>query len=955
MAISDFTGKNIQDTYQRVVQTDGTNLADGTGSLLPISFDGNNIIISGSLTATEYSVSSSVTNIVIATKSGSTAFGNSTDDTHTFTGHITASGDISASGVGSFESLIIDPTAGGGVTITNLGILVKETDSNLNAIALSSNNSIGTLSLKVNGGNTNGIFFTPVGNSFIHPIAGGLMVGTNGFGGNPLMPNNTMLFIHGNISSSGEVAATSAHITNITASGNISSSGYVRALKGQFGDSPVAAGPIRDLEVRNSDTVRLRLESTGNNNQLIEFMNNQEPDFIIGNFFGDAGFQIRSDNKTFITVGATGSLSGDPAADTVEISGSVDISSNITASGNISSSGDLTANNITGVTSIESTLYTIDGINAIDYASTTHLFGSNTSFTKLRSTKGIEMTAPITASGNISASGTISANDFTVLDDIELSNNSKIFVGSDTTEIATQNDDGFIIKANGPEIMRIFSSGVVINEGSFHTVDFRVESNDDAHAFYIDSGLNAIELGRQTNTHVTASGNISASGRVYGTHFGTGNANANAIDFSTNNTLQFRLNDASRITHTTTQFRPTTDEAVSLGRAANKWKELVVNHITASGDISSSGIITANSAYVGSLNHKDGPDTSITFNTDQVRLNAGGIINTNWYTHGVEFANGHVTASGNISASGQIHSADIITTRIIAGDNDTIVATTGTNSLTFNTPITASGNISSSGTGLNYFGGNIELDDSKKIQSNTGNYIQLNTSDITFQSTVQVAKFTNGEASFNDGGQSSQDFRVESDTKTHALFVDANENKVGIGRSSALSSVDSTLDVTGDLTVSSHITASGNISSSGTIQANNFVDSNTRIKILPKDFVADDVGRPLMIEDDNLASNTAYLHSFGTSNAIAYVDIPFGYTATHVKISGSNTANRFTTFEGNIGSNVLVEKGSITSLNTEKDITNVATTDSNYLFIYVSNSAGVTDEIFGGYVTITPS
>ena len=61
MAISDFTGKNIKDTYPRIVQTDGTNLADGTGSLLPISFDGNNVIISGSLTATEYSVTSSVT------------------------------------------------------------------------------------------------------------------------------------------------------------------------------------------------------------------------------------------------------------------------------------------------------------------------------------------------------------------------------------------------------------------------------------------------------------------------------------------------------------------------------------------------------------------------------------------------------------------------------------------------------------------------------------------------------------------------------------------------------------------------------------------------------------------------------------------------------------------------------------------------------------------------------
>ena len=48
MALNDFTDQNIQDTYQKIVQTDGTNLADGTGSLLPISFDGNNVTISGS-------------------------------------------------------------------------------------------------------------------------------------------------------------------------------------------------------------------------------------------------------------------------------------------------------------------------------------------------------------------------------------------------------------------------------------------------------------------------------------------------------------------------------------------------------------------------------------------------------------------------------------------------------------------------------------------------------------------------------------------------------------------------------------------------------------------------------------------------------------------------------------------------------------------------------------------
>ena len=37
MAIENFEGKNIQDTFQRVVQTDSTNqLADGTGSIFII-------------------------------------------------------------------------------------------------------------------------------------------------------------------------------------------------------------------------------------------------------------------------------------------------------------------------------------------------------------------------------------------------------------------------------------------------------------------------------------------------------------------------------------------------------------------------------------------------------------------------------------------------------------------------------------------------------------------------------------------------------------------------------------------------------------------------------------------------------------------------------------------------------------------------------------------------------
>ena len=92
MALPDLTNQNIQDTYQRVVQkaNDG-QLRDGTGSAMPIKIEGNNVRISGSLIAEQYVVSSSVTNITTQQLSGSTEFGDSIDDTHTFNGDITAS------------------------------------------------------------------------------------------------------------------------------------------------------------------------------------------------------------------------------------------------------------------------------------------------------------------------------------------------------------------------------------------------------------------------------------------------------------------------------------------------------------------------------------------------------------------------------------------------------------------------------------------------------------------------------------------------------------------------------------------------------------------------------------------------------------------------------------------------------------------------------------------------
>ena len=123
----------------------------------------------------------------------------------------------------------------------------------------------------------------------------------------------------------------------VTASGNISASGDMYADSIGIGTS----APVRDLHISKNASVYLRLQSTGNQNQVIEFFNNQEPDFSIGNYFNDGGLQIASDNKTFITVGASN-------GDKVEISGSLEVTSHTTASGNISASSTSTIQAGTG-------------------------------------------------------------------------------------------------------------------------------------------------------------------------------------------------------------------------------------------------------------------------------------------------------------------------------------------------------------------------------------------------------------------------------------------------------------------------------------------------------------------------------------------------------------------------------------------------------------------------------
>ena len=201
MAVNDFTGQNIQDTYQKVIQTDGTNIADGTGSLLPISFDGNNAIISGSLTASEYSVTSSVTNVVFQQQSGSTIFGDSLDDTHKITGSLDITGSILGQQI-SLTSLDPDPS-----------IILKETTNDFES-------SITQTSLKLlinaNDSATQDINFGTHGrqNSLVLNGNGNIGFATYVYDSSSMMSINGDVYVNSHITASANISASGDIIAN---------------------------------------------------------------------------------------------------------------------------------------------------------------------------------------------------------------------------------------------------------------------------------------------------------------------------------------------------------------------------------------------------------------------------------------------------------------------------------------------------------------------------------------------------------------------------------------------------------------------------------------------------------------------------------------------------------------------------------------------------------------------
>ena len=160
-------------------------------------------------------------------------------------------------------------------------------------------------------------------------------------------------------------------------------------------------------------------------------------------------------------------------------------------------------------------------------------------------------------------------------------------------------------------------------------------------------------------------------------------------------------------------------------------------------------------------------------------------------------------------------------------------------------------------------------------------------------------------------------------------YINSSNAKLGIGNSSPTKE----LDVTGDAIISGDLTVEGTLT------------VITDVKILPSDFIADDVGRPLMIDD---STGDRWLESHSTAKMYASVQIPTGTKATQLIIYGSGTS-AITVYEADITTDSVTSKGT-GNIGTLLNFTDVVANGSNYLLIELAQTA--TEKVYGGKVSI---
>jgi hypothetical protein len=336
------------------------------------------------------------------------------------------------------------------------------------------------------------------------------------------------------------------------------------------------------------------------------------------------------------------------------------------------------------------------------------------------------------------------------------------------------------VNGSTTEIMRSIGSETVFNDGSID-LDFRVEGNGDANLLFVDAGNDRIGVGTDSPAKLLSLKKDGGGGAIgIDIHNqGTDAADDALITFET----QGHRNYSMGIDRSASSF-VVMSEADGLGTA-----RLTIDD---SGDAIFSGTVGVPALDIMSGSSIHG---TITTSSSSLTLNARNTGIMIFQSGGTERMRIGSDGATTITTTGNEDTLSLISTDADASDGPIL-------RMYRNSGSPADGDL----TGIMKFVG--RNDNSQDVNYGSLRAFIRDASDGSEDGTIQInhivagtdrnaLELDNDEYVFNNAGIDI-DFRVESDGNTHALFVDAGNNRVGINNSSPSQA----LDVTGNLVIS---------------------------------------------------------------------------------------------------------------------------------------------------------